>query len=118
MSIPRISTSRKRVRFSDVPPTIHEMNPAMFIRGEKEEITGNTGRNSHMIEENYGVTYRLNKQIILKKIEEERWDDFIRIKVASQLKAQAKRRRIRDYRKKQIENYYIDKYQLSSDSDS
>ena len=117
MSIPRISTSRKRVRFSDVPPTIHEMNPAMFIRGEKEEIPEILEGTAYDRRKLY-VTYRLNKQIILKKIEEERWDDFIRIKVASQLKAQAKRRRIRDYRKKQIENYYIDKYQLSSDSDS
>jgi len=117
MSIPRISTSRKRVRFSDVPPTIHEMNPAMFIRGQKNKLPEILEGIAYDRRKPWR-SYILNKQIILKKIEKERWDDFIRIKVASQLKAQAKRRRIRDYRKKQIENYYIDKYQLSSDSDS
>lgn len=112
-----MSAPRKRVRFSEAPPTIHEMNPAMFIRGQKiqlPEILEGVAYDRRKP----CITYRLNKQTILKKIEEERWDDFIRIRVASMLKTQAKRSRIRDYRTKQIENYNIDKYQLSSDSDS
>lgn len=99
------------VTFSPEPPTIHEMNPAMFIRGKTNKLPEPLDRIAYDRRKPF-VMYRLNQKYILKKIEEEDFDSFVRIRRARYEKRVKKQERIGKYRKEQIENYHAAEHHL------